>query len=271
MNPLPQPAETAYQRILTALNSSNRQVVVHADRAMAQCPAHDDRNPSLAVTAIEGQVLIYCHAGCDTESVVRALDMTLADLFDTPRGVTYVYPDERRVHRDPQKRFRQSGNTRGRSLFRADLIASVELVYVVEGEKDVLAVEAAGGTAVCPAMGAGKSANFDWSPLRGKNVVIIADRDEVGRRHASTVAIHLYAIASSVAIVEPRSGKDFADHYAAGFSLADLDTVLHAQSEPESMSPRPASQEKKSAAVRLVELAKEQYHLMGSDQRACDR
>lgn len=265
MNPLPQPAETAYQRILTALNTSNRQVVVRDDRATAQCPAHDDRNPSLAVTAIEGQVLIYCHAGCNTESVVRALDMTLADLFDTPRGATYVYPDDRRVHRDPQKRFRQSGNTRGRSLFRADLVANAELVYVVEGEKDVLAVEAAGGTAVCPAMGAGKSANFDWNPLRGRKVAIVADRDEVGRRHASAVAIHLYAIASSVTIVEPRSGKDFADHYAAGFSLADLEAVVHAQSEPENMSPRPASQEKKSAAVRLVELAKEQYHLGCTD------
>lgn len=99
-----------------------------------------------------------------------------------------TYPDGRVVHRSPDKRFRQSGNTKGRSLFHADRIGDAQTVYVVEGEKDVHAVESAGGAAVCSAMGAGKAHLADWTPLHGKTVIIVADKDKPGRAHAQAVA-----------------------------------------------------------------------------------
>jgi Protein of unknown function (DUF2924) len=38
------------------------------------CPAHRDRNPSLALRdSVEGQVLVRCHAGCTQASVIAAL------------------------------------------------------------------------------------------------------------------------------------------------------------------------------------------------------
>src|SRR5262245_9487418 len=41
---------------------------------MARCPAHDDREPSLAITdARNGKVLVRCHAGCDQQEVIAAL------------------------------------------------------------------------------------------------------------------------------------------------------------------------------------------------------
>jgi hypothetical protein len=41
---------------------------------MARCPAHDDREPSLAITdAKDGAVLVRCHAGCDQQDVIEAL------------------------------------------------------------------------------------------------------------------------------------------------------------------------------------------------------
>jgi putative DNA primase/helicase len=41
---------------------------------MARCPAHDDRDPSLAIAdAVNGKVLVYCHAGCDQRDVIAAL------------------------------------------------------------------------------------------------------------------------------------------------------------------------------------------------------
>jgi hypothetical protein len=41
---------------------------------MARCPAHDDRNPSLAIAnARNGNVLVHCHAGCDQRNVIAAL------------------------------------------------------------------------------------------------------------------------------------------------------------------------------------------------------
>lgn len=40
---------------------------------MARCPEHDDRIPSLSIRAVDGKVLVRCHAGCEQESVVAAL------------------------------------------------------------------------------------------------------------------------------------------------------------------------------------------------------
>lgn len=54
----------------------------------ARCPAHADRSPSLAVRQAEdGRVLLHCFGGCETESVLSAVGMTMSDLFP---------PDEKR-------------------------------------------------------------------------------------------------------------------------------------------------------------------------------
>lgn len=55
---------------------------------MACCPSHDDRTPSLAISAGDGgTVLLHCFAGCSAIAVVGALGLTLADLFPTPAAV----------------------------------------------------------------------------------------------------------------------------------------------------------------------------------------
>lgn len=217
---------SAYENILDAIRDHGQHVVEKAGgRAQAQCPAHDDASPSLSVSRIDGSALVYCHAGCETVDVLAAVSMTPADLYDDRRGATYSYPDGRQVHRSPAKRFRQSGNTKGRALFHSDRIGAATEVYVCEGEKDVLAVELAGGVAVCPAMGAGKAHLSDWEPLRGKRVTVVADKDAPGRKHAAEVAGRLDGIAGSVRIVEPAAGGDAADHIAAGKALGELVAV----------------------------------------------
>lgn len=216
---------TAVDKLVDALRANGRNVTVNDDRVQAQCPAHDDTSPSLSITRIDGSALVHCHAGCQTADVLAAVGLTMADLYDDRRGATYRYPDGRTVHRSPTKQFRQSGNTKGKALFHADRIDGAPLVYVCEGEKDVLAVESAGGAAVCPAMGAGKAHLFDWSPLRGVDVAVVADRDEPGGKHAEQVAALLAGVASSVRVTVPAVGKDAADHVAAGCGLHELVTV----------------------------------------------
>jgi hypothetical protein len=40
---------------------------------MAQCPAHDDNNPSLSISERNGKLLVHCFAGCDQQDVIDAL------------------------------------------------------------------------------------------------------------------------------------------------------------------------------------------------------
>jgi hypothetical protein len=214
---------SAYARVLMAL-SDHGKIDENGSTARARCPAHNgNSDTSLAVRRIDGSVLIHCHAGCETADVLAALALQMRDLFDDHDGAEYRYADGRIVRRTPDKRFWQEGNTKGRALFHADRIANADVVYVVEGEKDVLAIEAIGAAAVCSAMGAGKADRFDWSPLAGKCVVVIADRDEPGLRHARQVTNLVKGIAAVVEIKQAATGKDAADHIAAGLTLDELE------------------------------------------------
>ena len=48
----------------------------------ALCPCHDDRTQSLSVTTgDDGKVLLCCHAGCSSLSIVSAIGRTMRDLF----------------------------------------------------------------------------------------------------------------------------------------------------------------------------------------------
>src|SRR6185437_4889339 len=63
---------------------------------MARCPAHEDREPSLAISdASDGKILVRCHAGCDQRSVISSLHA---------RGLwtdAQSRPGTRRVRRTP--------------------------------------------------------------------------------------------------------------------------------------------------------------------------
>jgi putative DNA primase/helicase len=221
---------SARERFDDALRNAGKYV----DGKKALCPAHDDSNPSLSISdRRDGKgIVIKCHAGCDYQYVLSALGWSPRDLFDDDgmRGIyapkrDYRYPDGRVVHRYPDKTFPQSGNRKGNSLFHADRIGDAETVYWPEGEKDVEAIESVGGVAVCSAMGAEKAKLADVSPLHGKHVVVIADKDEAGRKHARQAATLLDGIAATVRIVEAADGTDFADHLAADKTLDELVTV----------------------------------------------
>ena len=217
---------------------------------MARCPAHDDRNPSLALAeGDDGKTLLTCHAGCSVEAVVGALGLKVGDLFaeNGKRNgreilTTYDYTDAGgallyQVVRYAPKDFRQrrpdgnggwAWNLRGvdRVLYRlpkvVEAVAAGRRVFVVEGERDVEAVEVAGKVATCNPGGAGKWRREYSETLRGADVVIVADRDEPGYAHARQVAQALDGIAAKVVTVEPADGKDVGDHLERGRTLAEL-------------------------------------------------
>jgi P4 family phage/plasmid primase-like protien len=218
---------TAFERIRSALEGSGAQIRHSADKKFtAQCPAHDDGSPSLSVSGIEGQALIHCFGGCATEDVLASLNMAKRDLFDNPRGATYRYDDGRIVNRSPDKRFSQSGNTKGRpQLYHLSKLQGAPdcVAFLVEGEKDVHAIESAGGVATCNPMGSSTFGGVDIEPLRGRSVTVIVDKDEAGARWATAVRDRLSRIAADIQFVQASSGKDAADHIAAAKAGEELD------------------------------------------------
>ncbi|MEP9381129.1 phage/plasmid primase, P4 family [Nocardioides cheoyonin] len=221
----------AYDRLLADLEAHGCRVVPNgAGSAMATCPAHEDGDPSLSIRRIEGSVLIFCHAGCDYRDVLAALGRSPRDLYDTPGKQEYVYEDRtvtRRVTASGKK-FAQkiSEDAKGRPalLYRLDRLraAPEAAVYLVEGERDVLAIESLGSVATTAPMGAGNIDKCDLSPLHGRHVVAVVDRDPAGDKWATTVRALLTGRAATLRFVRAATGKDAADHIAAGHSLDDF-------------------------------------------------
>jgi hypothetical protein len=64
----------------------------------ALCPAHEDGVPSLSIgEGNDGCVLLYCFAGCDTESVIRALGLRWEDLMEPLPPGAHSRPRARRL------------------------------------------------------------------------------------------------------------------------------------------------------------------------------
>lgn len=212
-------------------------------KIMIQCPVHGDETPSLSVGPGSDQpVTLHCHAGCETEDILRAegLDWsavsnpkdttTAAESVWTPAGDAshvYTYVDEDgqplfEVLRVPQpngkKTFRQrhwdaeeqkwAWNLQGvrRVIYRLPeiirAIADGEEVLIVEGEKDVETARLAGHVATTVPMGAGKWLD-EFSPLFAHGAVaLVADADDAGRKHMRQVADSLIAQDCQVRVLE---------------------------------------------------------------------
>ncbi|WP_280484500.1 toprim domain-containing protein [Nocardia cyriacigeorgica] len=102
-------------------------------------------------------------------------------------------------------------------------IADGGVIYICEGEKDVLSAEQAGLTATTNAGGA-----LSWTPeharwLTGaRTVVIVADHDVAGYRRAERVMGTLAGLVQRVRVVTAATGKDLTDHLQLGHEISEL-------------------------------------------------
>ncbi|MEW5954703.1 MAG: hypothetical protein AB1815_13475 [Bacillota bacterium] len=247
---------------------------------MAFCPTHDDgvknRRRSLSVSEKNGKILLHCFAGCQTEDVVKALNLTMVNLFTEPRQsrqkkeivATYDYRDSSdnlvyQVVRLAPKDFRQRRpDGRGGWIWKMKGISPLpyrlpallealergEMVFVPEGEKDCNKLAALGLPATCNHGGAGKwtKVHSGYFPA-GADVIILPDDDEPGREHAQKVAGQLTARGCHVRMLElpglPEKG-DISDWLAAGGTKEDLLRLAAAAREWE---PAPGPEEEPGA------------------------
>lgn len=202
----------------------------------ALCPAHDDHTASLCIgTGDDGRTLVTCQRGCSLDDILSAVGLKKSDLFSTPLGpkqnkpwkyiCSYYYPDRNGRPRNRKDRYLMPDGkktfvwkhydgkqwvkhkTKGDpGLYNADCIPNNDLIYIVEGEKDVETLKACGRAAVCSPHGAkqnGESWKTEYTEaLKGKSVVVIQDNDETGKVFSSIICNALAGQAASVKLVD---------------------------------------------------------------------
>jgi putative DNA primase/helicase len=230
-----------------------------------RCPAHEDNRASLSIgRGTDGRVVVKCHAGCETETVLSAAGLAWSDLHEPRNGhpndreivATYDYADENgalvyQACRFSPKDFRQRRpngvggwiwnlhDTR-RVLFGLPELKAQSVIYIPEGEKDVLALRKIGLTATTSAGGASKNPdkpkwrNDYTQQLRSAGaefVVVLPDNDDPGRAHAEAVARSCYGGGLKVKVVAlpelPEKG-DVSDWLDAGHTRDELITIVKA-------------------------------------------
>lgn len=204
---------------------------------MAQCPAHDDKQQSLHISHNHEGLGLKCHAGCPNASILAVLDLPWSALFngngmkkdaDPILVAEYDYVDENgkllyQALRYQPKGFKQRRpdghggwiwNTQGvrRVPYMLPEVIAADVVFIVEGEKDVHTLRVHGFTATTNAGGAGK-----WSPewaeyFKLKKVIIIPDLDDPGFDHTNGIAPTLRPVAD-VRYIRLWGAKDITDWF----------------------------------------------------------
>jgi len=226
---------------------------------MACCPAHEDRNPSLSISEVDGKTLFKCHAGCSQEKVIDALrakglwsegriepERLHKKKEDSPvryLDCTYDYHDEsgallyqtlRYVPKGPFPPRRPNGHgwvegVKGvrRVPYRLPEILAADRVVLCEGEKDVDALMKMGVPATTKPGFIGSSCPEGFADhFRGKQVFIVPDADIAGRDKGKKSAEQLFGVAASVHYCSEVTAK-----LGAG---ADVYDWLHSAQGPKS-------------------------------------
>lgn len=246
---------------------------------LCRCPFndHDDKTPSFNFNVAKGT---YICRGCNKQGNIfhfwgklHGFPDTKKDFPKILRGIckdfgieiekrkiveTYDYADPQgnliyQVVRFNDKTFSQrhrNGNgswtwgMRGimQTLYNLPLLSSAKEVIVVEGERDCESMMRAGFITTTNPMGAGKWRDEYNQHLKDKNVVLIPDNDDPGRRHMIQIGQLLLGVASSIKWLDlpdlPSKGdvSDFIEKIGEEKAAEELKRMI--QEAPEYQPPK---------------------------------
>lgn len=198
---------------------------------IARCPNHGDSTPSLSVSLGENnKILLKCFAGCSTEDIVRSMGLEMRDLFAESAFPTYGKANAPATQEAEylyaggtlkKLKFRRAdgskycmwkhlkGSTweKGRNNILPGLYQSQPdlpgIFFLVEGEKDVDNLKKAGMVAVSLPDGSQSKWEDPYNAVfKGKQVVILPDNDEPGKKYAQMCAEKLHGNAANIWIVD---------------------------------------------------------------------
>lgn len=184
---------------------------------IAHCPTREDKDPSLSISVGEtGKIILYDHGGDSTENIVAKVGLTMRDLFASngvpgsgPKGpdperkvvAIYEYLDVngktvgRKIRYAPKGFIWQAKNLDGSydyhkpknvPPYNVAALKNSEVVFLVEGEKDVDTLTKYGLPAVSLPDGArqGRWPVEYTKYFSDKVIIILPDNDEVGITYA---------------------------------------------------------------------------------------
>lgn len=229
---------------------------------------------------------------CDVEQICNSVGMRVSDLmpprdkppqqsFDKKGKLTFVakydYIDQdgtllfqkvRYVDENGKKSFRQRkpsedgqwvyslGET-PKILYNLPAVLDAKSkgipIWVVEGEKDADTLTSRGIVATTMPGGAGKWLDIHTEALAGATVEIVADKDEVGLKHARDVLSKLIGAGCDAAAWVCPSHKDITDHLQAGLELDALDQIAESDEANNSNSADIQIVEEKTAEQIIID------------------
>lgn len=244
---------------------------------MALCPAHNDHTPSLSIGLSEDgeKILINCFAGCKDEEILSAAGLKPSDLFVRSAACRhgggkeslYVYLDTdgsplyfkiRTDNADGTKSFcfyQANGKMGVKGVKRVPYnllsVCAASKVYFVEGEKCAEAIIEQGYVATTLDSGS----NSKWTPhlaqyFEGKQVIILPDNDEPGKKYALQAARN---IPNAIIKVLPglAEKEDVFDWLAAGHTMDEVDSLPEYKSSDEAESSDAPSKKDSQAEIML--------------------
>ena len=205
----------------------------------ARCPVHDDKTNSLSISeGKDGTVLLHCHAGCGTESILSAVGLGFRDLYsESPeeaaseakpvKEAEYSYFDPEGIEILRKVRMRRPDGSKsffwqrlendvwisGRGEISPPLYGTFsvhegdEIIIVAEGEKDCDSVINIFGLP-CVSLPDGANKNsIRWKEdynayFRRRCVYILQDNDNVGMAFARLEARQIKSVAEKVCIID---------------------------------------------------------------------
>ena len=190
------------------------------------CPCHDDHNPSGSLyIGDDGETHYKCFAaacGAGDADIIKRLGLkptytpqiTREHIYTNENGEP-IAKKEIKKKQDGSKgcvwyRYGSSGFTMGLKGLKMplyalpDVIAEKDTVFFAEGEKDAETLKRMGFTGTTTPNGGAAAWRENYNQyISGKNVVIISDNDDTGKKYAETIARAALPIAKSVKIIDP--------------------------------------------------------------------
>jgi hypothetical protein len=222
-------------------NAYLREAKSHGDKLQALCPFHKDKNPSLSIDIktglfhcfgcnVEGDIFDFYAKmkNLDTKKDFKKILSEIAQEFNIHNGngkvkkelvTAYGYQDVSGAliygvnrYKNPKSFSQWRPDGKGGLihnikdikplLYHLPEVIKTQQVIIVEGEKDADNLLELGFMATCNSGGAGKWRNELSNYLKDKDLVLIPDNDEPGKKHMDQVAASLKGKARSIKLID---------------------------------------------------------------------